>query len=479
MRPRSLAILAAVVLALAAFVWFYERELPSTAEREGQQKRLFGDLESGDVREVVVARGGATLRLVREAPAGGEAEGGEEDDEGPAALTAPAGEWRLAAPIQARADRFAVDGLLSTLLAVEKGRRVESIDRARYGLAPPQAVVTLVTREGRRTLEVGNAVPGREQRMVALAGAADGWAVPGAFWSEITRPAAEWRSRELFPGQRDEVERVSLRADGDAPLVVLARRGDEFWIEAPVTDLADRDDVEELLGALTGLQAVDFLDAPPADAGLEPPHAVVEVVRRGAREPFRLLLGAARGEGEAAVRYARAAGQLVTVAPTAWEGLLARAPDEWRSPAWSSLAVYEVDRVELTDARGKLTLVRDEGDWKRGDTKIFYAPVSDLLAAVTEARAERVLSAEEARRAGLAAGPPALTITLAGADGAGRQTLTLAPGGPGGLAVARTGGREAVLLLPATVPADLAAKIEAIRKAEPLREEPAAAAPGA
>jgi hypothetical protein len=477
-RPRSLAVFAAVVLALGAFIWFYERELPSTAEREAHGKRVFGALEAEEVREVLLAQGGQQVRLVREAPAvaAGEEEGEDED-----ALTpAPAAEWRLAAPLSARADRFAVDGLLSTLLAIEKARTLEGIDRGKYGLQPPAATVTLVDEKGRRTLEVGREIPGTDQRVVALAGEADGWAVGGAFWSEITKPPADWRSRELFPGTRDEVERVALQTGGRS--LLLARRGEDWWVESPLADRADRERVEELLGALTGLQAEEFLDTAPPAAGLEPPQALVEVVRRGRSEPFRVALGASRGEGEEAVRYARAGGQLVAVRAPALGGALQRPPAQWRSLAWTAFAVYEVDRIEITDAQGKLALVRDEADWKRSvpgtageAVKVFYAPVSDLLAALADARAERVLSAEEAGAQGLAAGAAALTVRLVGREGEREQTLTLVPGAAGAPAVGRASDRQAVLLLPAALPADLAARIAAIRQAEPLEDEPAAA----
>ena len=68
MRGRSLAVMAALVLALGAFIWLYERDLPTTAERETHGKRVFGDLEADDVRGVTLEQGGRTVRLVREAP---------------------------------------------------------------------------------------------------------------------------------------------------------------------------------------------------------------------------------------------------------------------------------------------------------------------------------------------------------------------------------------------------------------------------
>ena len=521
MRGRSLAVMAALVLALGAFIWLYERDLPTTAERETHGKRVFGDLEADDVREVTLEQGGRTVRLVREAPApGANGEQGEDADDDdlldgePPAATA---EWRLAAPIAARADRFAVDGLISTLLGVEKGRTLEGIDRARYGLAPPAARVTLVTEDGPRVLEVGREVPGSDQRIVALAGGAEGWAVSAGFWSDLVKPAADWRSRELFPGQRAEIERVTLRSVGQSgsagqsggQSVLLARRGEEYWVEAPFADRADQDRVEELLGALTALRAEGFPAAPPP--GLDPPQATIEVVRKGRAEPFRVALGAvpaapaaatptptpaataesepAASEAEepleepaaapAVLRPARVGGQIVTVAAEPLAEAAARPPAEWRSRAWTSFAVYEVDRVEVTDGAGRLTLVRDEGDWKRTggsgerEARIFYGPVSDLLSAIVDARAERVLAPGDP---GAAGGRPVLTVKLVSGEdeGAREQTLTLAGPGAGGQLAARSSDRQAVLVLPGSLLADLRAKVAAVRQAEPLEPAPGA-----
>jgi len=82
--------------------------------------------------------------------------------------------------------------------------------------------------------------------------------------------------------------------------VLLARRGEEPWIESPLTDRADPERFDQLIDALTALSAVDFLDTPPgppATLGLEPPQGVIEVVRKGQSAPFRLELGATRGAG--------------------------------------------------------------------------------------------------------------------------------------------------------------------------------------
>jgi hypothetical protein len=478
-KPRSLLVLLAVVIALGAFVWFYERKLPSTEEAKAQVKKVLAGVEADEVREVRIERGGASVKLVREGPppAAKDVKAAREKDDEESPFASSQAEWRLSASspgapaIAARGDRSAVDGLLSSLLAIEKARTLERADRKQYGLEPPAARVTLVTP---KVLEVGRELPGTDQRAVALAGEPAVHAVASSFWADLARPAGDWRSRELFSGSRDDVERISLQHG--AGKVLLARRGDEPWMEAPLADRADQERFDQLVDALTGLQAAEFVDSPllaPEALGLEPPQDVVEVVLEGKSRPFRLVLGNAQGEGEEASRYARADSQLVKVKAPALDEALARPAEQWRSRSWTSFAVYEVDEVKVKDGQAPLTLTRADADWKRGKVKIFYGTVSDLLGALADAKAEHVLEPAEAK--GMTAGPPALTVELVGSGGK-KQTLTLwparaTPGGAQG-APARTSGRDAVLLLPAGLPADLAGKVAAIRKAEPMKEEP-------
>jgi hypothetical protein len=178
MRGRTLLILLAVVLALGAFIWFYERDLPGSEEREAQARRLIPGLEVGDVTAFEVESGGERVRIERVGPppAAAEDDATEDDAEEAAAGAgeAPAGgEWRIAAPERhagARADRVAVDGLLSSLAALERGGALEGFDRRALGFDEPRARVTIERREGGPiALAVGADVPASSDMVVNCA----------------------------------------------------------------------------------------------------------------------------------------------------------------------------------------------------------------------------------------------------------------------------------------------------------------------
>src|SRR5688572_22199958 len=111
MRPRTLLVLLVLVAGLGSFIWFYERELPSSEERAKLEKRVL-QVEKDDVTAVTLQSESGTVRMEKvalPAPAKQEKTDEEEID------VTPETEWHLRQPLNARADAFAVNGLLDAL----------------------------------------------------------------------------------------------------------------------------------------------------------------------------------------------------------------------------------------------------------------------------------------------------------------------------------------------------------------------------
>jgi len=475
MKPRTLLILLAVVLALGAFIWFYERKLPSSEERATLGKKVL-ELDKAEVTAVAIDSSKGTLRLER---TGGAA--APKAKEGEPAPEAPAVEWRIVQPLAARADSFAVDRLLDGLAALEKTRTLDDVDPRAVGLDKPRAVVRLTTRtEGKtveKVLQLGAEVPPGGSLIAAVPGRKGAYVVGDAILAEVDKAPGEWRDRLVFRGDRERIRSITLTGAAGGP-VVLARRADGFWIERPFADRADHDLVDGLLSDLTGLTADRFLDGgsrPPSALGLQPPRATVDVAFSGVTPPVRIDLGTAvtgaaapEGQPSGEVGYARVGDVTFEVRTRLGESAL-RAPADWRALQLSAFEVHQVDSATVRDGGTALELTRADTDWKRGDTLISYLPVSDLLFAVIGARAERLLTPAEAQglHAGLA--KPLLTFELRTKD-AGNETLTLYPPVQGGVP-ARASGREVVLLLPADALQQIQAKVKAVREAKAVKPE--------
>jgi uncharacterized protein DUF4340 len=501
-RPRTLLVLLIVVVALGAFIRFYERDLPSSDERAKQAKKVLDFKKDQVTRVRLVVNGvagvgggasGTAVVLEKMQPPKPAKPAAAKLSEalanpGPQAL----GEWRIAQPISARADAAAVDRLLDSLANLEKSRTLDQVVPADVGLDKPRAVValTLSGKPGETVVDVGAAVPTGGQTIVAIAGRPQAYVVGDSLLSEVNKKPGDWRDRQMFHGDRDAVERLAWTV-GSGPRVVLARRGDRFWLESPIVDRADRDQVEKLLSDLVGLSAESFVEAPPSPPSPPPPpHSVLEAVVAGQPQPFRVELGASHpahpvhpadsAPAQPAGAPPEAAGTLTSarVGATAFETrsalaeTLARPPAEWRSPLLSGLEVHQVDAVVVRDAQGALQLTRSGTDWKRGAATISYLPVSDLLFAVTEAKADRLLTPAEAGALGAGAGQPAATFGLKGGQ-AGSETITLYPpltGATHGVP-ARVSGRDTVLLLPEPKLKEIRDRVDAVRAAKSLPPE--------
>jgi hypothetical protein len=493
-------VLAGVALALFAFIRFYEHGLPSSDERAQHAKRVLpAELKKDQVTRIRLTAGGQTVVLERQpapaapgaigpaAGAGGGAAAGAANPLSPAGTGGEGVDWRIVQPAadRARADGAAVDRLLDSLVNLEKSRTLEQVVAAEVGLDRPRAVValTLAGQSRETVLDIGAAVPTGGEMIVALAGRPAAYVVSDAVYADVQKKAGDWRDRQLFHGDRDRIERLAWSA-GTGPRVVLAKRGDRFWLESPFADRADRDQVEKLLTDLTGLSAERFLDPPappPSQLGLEPPQAVIEAVVAGQAQPFKVDLGSSHPapvsaqpgapESSGKLTYARLGSTLAETRSTLGDTLAKPAAD-WRSPLLSGLEVHQIDAAVVRDDGGTLPLSRAGTDWKRGPVTISYLPVSDLLFAVTEARADRLLSPAEAQGLGAGTAKPLLTFELK-AGQAGNETVTLYPpltGATQGVP-ARATGRDTVLLLPAAKLKDIQDKVQALRAAAPVAPE--------
>lgn len=476
MRPKTLLILTLVVVVLAAFIWFFERDLPGSEERAEQAKKVLGGLEASEVEALEITWGDpeTKVRLEKETvelPSELDKEG--EDEEEPSFSLPPEERWRLVEPMATRADREEIDRLLTALTNLEKRRTVEDADRAEVGLESPAATLMLSTGDGETVLEVGSEVPVSNDRVVALAGEPEVYFVRGTIYEDLTRDPGEWRDRQVVAADADDILRIELAAEGREP-VVLVRDDEAFRIEAPFHDRADREAANGLVRRLADLEVQSFVDDPedPEALELDPPHAVVTAQidpDAGLDGPVRLELGAVVDESLGR-RYGRSGGQVFLFQNRELGEDALRPAEEWRSKKWSALQVFQINAVEARDAEGALAVERVGGDWQRGEDRIPYTPVSDLLFAIGEAEADRVLSTDEARAEGWALDAPTHTLTVR-AENVPEETLTLYPPVEGGVP-ARAGDRDVVLLLPADRLTALDEALAGVRAAEPIEEEP-------
>ncbi len=408
MRPRSLILLALVVFGLGGFIWFYERELPSTDERREAARKLWR-LEPDEIERIDIEAAGSTLVLQR-------AEDGSS--------------WELVEPLVARADDARVGRLLEALGGLEKERTLEQADPAELGLEPPSAVLRLRAAGGEdRILRLGAEVPASGNVVAAVEGGGPPVVVANSISSELMGEVDDWRSRRAVPFDRADVQGLEIRSAEGA--LRLEQREGRYHVVAPLEDLADQDRVDDLLTDVTGLTVEEFLDAGGEETDAAP-AVEIELALAGRQQPLLLRADAvAAADGR---RRFDVEGERFTAAAD-WIGELEVAASAWRSRRWSELDSWEVDRLELARGGQVQTFERADGEWRRDGEPVEYAAVSDFLAAALGARGALVETGDPA------AAEAMLRLTVGGGDGES-EILTLSPTG-----LAMREGRAARLAL--------------------------------
>jgi hypothetical protein len=207
-------VLLVAVLALVA-VYFYRR---------GQEKT-----ETGPVLTPIAARQIAHIRIERPGR--------------PATVLERHGEdWRLTAPLAARANRFTVENLLA-VAGVRSELRLDGGDSRQYGLDTPQARVQL----DNETIEFGALHPFKQQVYVRYRGAVH--LIPAAALAAVVRAPSHFIDGRLIEPER---RIAGLRLPGFA----LALK-DGAWQRLPPDKSLTSDQLSDFVAQWTNARALD------------------------------------------------------------------------------------------------------------------------------------------------------------------------------------------------------------------------------
>jgi hypothetical protein len=428
-----LVLLSAVAAAVAYAYYGVERKAEQEKSRKEAEEKLFA-FEPGQVKEITVEAKGSTTKLVRGASG-----------------------WRIASPIEAEADRGAVDALLDKVTGLRRKQAIAasatgSADLARYGLEKPRARVTLALDGGKaETLALGDESGFDGSLFVRPTGGAVELAGGDAKWA-IEKDLFELREKRLLVLEDKDVQRIEVTAPKLS--YAVERAGTGWRLAAPLSDRADQTTVDRVVGALRGLRATQFVSSPSPDKayGLDRPRYLVRLVGPGGAER-KLAIGAApqkKGEPDPATLYARV-GTAREIA-----GVQAAQVKDLDEDLWAlrdkSVLAFDRDKVaavRFVSGDGTIDVQKkpagDGGaeEWTLTSPRVAPArpwKISSILYGLSTLRATRF--ADEAGKALAAHGldKPSQVVTLLGADGA---TLARLEGGRRqGL---RAGGRPAHL----------------------------------
>jgi hypothetical protein len=284
MKGRNLVILAAIVIAVLAYILLFERHRPTSDEAASAAEKVLLDFERDDVAAILIERGESRVLLEKT---------GEE--------------WYLREPLDFPADESIVSSTLGSFANLTADRRLpaeEVDDPIEYGLDAPVAEVTLRMADGsERSLAVGDELPLGSKRALRVDGGGDVVIAAGWFVSDLEREIDDWRSRDVADLADDDV--ASIDIDSGADSIRAVRLEDTWQLLRPLTDMADGDHLAGVISDLRSMRIEEFLDdgVDPLELGLDLPEYEITIVRADGGDPLRLDLGLTR-EGDSGTEVA-------------------------------------------------------------------------------------------------------------------------------------------------------------------------------
>jgi hypothetical protein len=191
-------------------------------------------------------------------------------------------EWKIAQPLQVRADYGAVEGLLGKLQSAAMKSIVTDAavpaDLKKYGLDKPAATVDLRMGSAKATLELG----GKAQDNTSYARDASQNAVvtvDSALADDLRKTAADYRRKDVFEFRSYNANRVEFTRGGQTVVFEKVKgegkdATDKWRRASPSPADADKDKMESLLSRVSNMRATSFVDA-SAKTGLGSPVMTV------------------------------------------------------------------------------------------------------------------------------------------------------------------------------------------------------------
>ena len=294
MRYGTTLVLAIVVVLAAALIWTYRDQLtgePKPPEKPAETLPLVEGMRIEDVASATLEETSADGRATTTW-----------------ALKKSDDAWRLTAPVEFAADRYAVTMLLRAAVEARYRQALEVGGKNRptlaaLGLAPPVFRLTLTTaaadQKPARTVivEIGRrsafgeglyvhlaeeARPGAETAKVVALETAD-------LLEEVRQPIEAYRLRELVNLGQDDLVRIDLDGEkGKARLDRSETDAGRWVLSEPPATRADAETASSLVRAALGARAETFVADQPEDLslyGLAPPRLTLVLWKKGLEAP--------------------------------------------------------------------------------------------------------------------------------------------------------------------------------------------------
>lgn len=205
--------------------------------------------------------------------------------------------WEVSEPLQWKANRFAMDNLLSQLSFLRWDTRF-SIDELRraeqgldtYGLETPKTEIHLENDNRSVRLRIGSATEIGNRLYLLSPDERHVMVVQRDFFSEISQDMSHYLEPQLVDIPPFEVRAVQVQVRDQGNIRTRFIRENNRWrFESPINAAADNESVTRMLDRIHQLHALEFPSDLPSQTGLDRPAVRLTVEGMGRREA--LIIG--------------------------------------------------------------------------------------------------------------------------------------------------------------------------------------------
>lgn len=216
-------------------------------------------------------------------------------------------EWRMTAPLAARADFTSVDGLVSRLHTLQMKALVapQAANLAEYGLDKPRVTIRLGSGSSQAALLIGKESGegvhfAKDQSRPAV------FSIEKSVAEDAGKEPGEYRQKDLFDARSFNATRIEVTRGSDTLAFEKVKtknkdgQEEELWRQvAPAAKDADRTKVDNLVSAVTGARATGFAES-TAKTGLDKPELTVALKFDDGKREEKVAFARSGSEGFAA-----------------------------------------------------------------------------------------------------------------------------------------------------------------------------------
>lgn len=347
MKPKTTLILLLVFLVLLAAVLFFDSRSKARQE-EKEKEQMLVDLAAGDIEKATLKKEDETITFAR-------------NDKG---------DWLITEPLEAGADAYEVNRIVDDFSSLKFDRVVETEgDPAKYEIPQKEVVLWAKGKEKPITILVGMENPldnslfaKREDdpRIVLLS---------STLKSGLDKKLFDFRQKDIFKFDSDDVAAVKLEAQ-EISWTALKKEG-QWYLESPVEALAKDSRIEDLLRALSGLRAKEFVAEEKqaedlAQFGLKDPEYSVTLHLPTANQEIAFSLNK---KDDAVYATTSLSTKIVSVEERILTDIEKKVED-MREKQVALFNSWEASRLEIERGELKLSVSKDEeGKWHFEDAE--------------------------------------------------------------------------------------------------------------